>query len=53
MSDNFENRRVDVFVDNQAVSSSWESGGGKSSDLNLVFKEIFFKSVKQATLICI
>ena len=36
-----ENHRVDLFVDNQAVISSWEKGGGKCSDLNSVLKSIF------------
>lgn len=30
MSQKFKNQRVDVFVDNQVVISSWKRGGGRN-----------------------
>ena len=36
-----ENTRVDVFVDNKALVSSWESQVSKSSEVSDVMKSIF------------
>ena len=40
------NARVDAFVDNKAVVEAWNNQGGRSFELNIALKQLFFTTSK-------
>ena len=44
--DKLFNARVDAFVDNKAVVEAWNNQGGRSLELNMALKRLFFTTSK-------
>ena len=44
--DTLFNARVDAFVDNKAVVEAWNNQGGRSLELNMALKRLFFTTSK-------
>ena len=44
--DKLFNARVDAFVDNKAVVEAWNNQGGRSLELNMALKRLFFTTAK-------
>jgi hypothetical protein len=45
-SDKLFNARVEAFVDNKAVVDAWNNQGGRSLELNMALKRLFFTTSK-------